>query len=116
MIKLIKKLKKKSKMRFYFASKFGNITKIRPNSEISNKASMVYKLNLLDYFRKKKTAVPNGYPHLYKGEIQEKDIEKVGNFSSLFCNKKEVNVMKVIGTEYNKLIDSTQKYSLVYLD
>jgi hypothetical protein len=98
-------------MRFYFASRFGNLTKIRPNSEISNKASIVYKLNLFDFQRKKKETIPNQFPYLYKGEIKENNIKKIDGISSLFCNKTEVHVMKVIGNEYHQLIDNTQKFS-----
>ena len=99
-------------MRFYFVSRFGNLTKIKPNSEISNKASVIYKLKLLDYFRQQKESIKNGFPYLYKGEIKEDKLRKNSRITSLFCNKEEVKVMKVIGIEYNQLIDSTQKYSL----
>ena len=62
-------------MRFYFVSRFGNLTKIKPNSEITNKASVIYKLKLLDYFRQQKESIKNGFPYLYKGDKLRKKTE-----------------------------------------
>ena len=119
-------------MRFYFASKIGNLTKIKPRSILSSQASVVYNLNLFDYYTKerwkkddlleeykltseikfKKDRIPNGHPYLYKGVIINKSINKCIKSSKLFTNKEEVSVIKVIGSEYNQLIDDTKKYNL----
>jgi hypothetical protein len=119
-------------MRFYFASKIGNLTKIKPQSLISSQASVVYNLNLFDYYTEekwkkedlkeeykltpkikfKKDRIPNGHPYLYKGVITDQTVEKGVKFPKLFTNKEEVSVIKVIGSEYNQLIDDTKKYNL----
>ena len=41
-------------MRFYFASKLGNLTKVKPLTTISKKPYLIYNLNLTDYYTGKR--------------------------------------------------------------
>ena len=79
-------------MRFYFASNMGNIRKLRANSLLSSKASIVYNLSLLDFKsgeklaenRPEKPRIPRTHPYIYKGVINQTTIENREDFRLWF--------------------------------
>lgn len=117
-------------MRFFFASRVGNIRKLRPQSLISSDASVVYNMNRYDFksgkkwsnedlevsynlekeIKFKKDRIPDGHPYLYKGVIMKTLTEKDEQFPKLFKNKENVVVTRVDSKEYIDLIHS-KKYN-----
>jgi len=95
-------------MRFYFASKLGNLTKVKPLTTISKNPCLIYNLNLTDYYTGKKIEKNEKFskfhPYLYQGIITKDCIGEDKKGGLLFSNKKEISIKRVYGIEYNKLI------------
>ena len=117
-------------MRFFFASRMGNIKKVRARSLLSSEPHIIYNLNRYDFksgkvwskndlevgynfgkeIKFKKDKIPDGHPYLYSGVIPNESVEADDQFPKLFKNKKEVVVNKVNSREYVDLICSRRHF------